>query len=211
MESPSEILTAPVERLVFFSDAAVAIALTLLILPLMDGVGDAARANQNTAQYLVENQSALVAFALSFTLIAMFWRSHHRLFTAVEKEAPGLFWMNMGWLLAVVFLPVATANTGSLDVDPIQYVLYIGTMIAIAGMMTAMTALLRRHPECWTAGAEVPLSAIRANLIVTVLFIAALVLSLTVPGLGYWSLLVLLAGKPMTRLWSHRPSQATAS
>lgn len=211
MESSSQILTTPVERLVFFSDAAVAIALTLLILPLMDGVGDAARANQTTDQYLVENQSALLAFALSFTLIAVFWRSHHRLFTVIEREAPGLFWMNMAWLFAVVSLPVATASVGALDADPIQYVFYIGTMIVIAAMMTAMAILLYRHPESWTEGAEVTRFAVRVNLAVTGLFALALILALAIPGLGYWSLLTLLIGRPLARIWARRaPRNATA-
>ena len=80
MSDRRELLMAPVERLVFFSDAAVAIALTLLILPLMDGVYAAARANQSAWTYLSENANALFSFTLSFVIIARFWRSHHRLF-----------------------------------------------------------------------------------------------------------------------------------
>ncbi len=70
----------------------------------MDAVGEAARAGISTADYLSENLGSLGAFALSFVLIARFWRAHHQLFAAVEHEPRGLFWLNMAWLFAVVFL-----------------------------------------------------------------------------------------------------------
>ncbi len=188
---------APVERLVFFSDAAVAIALTLLILPLMDGVGEAARADLSTADYLTENLSSLGAFALSFLLIARFWRAHHQLFAAVEEEPPGLFWVNMAWLFSVVFLPVATAATGALPTDIAQLCLYQGTMIMISALMAAMTILIRRHPETWVEGATVSAERVHGTLVFTALLVVSLVLALVVPHLGYWSLLVLLVARPV--------------
>lgn len=188
---------APIERLIFFSDAAVAIALTLLILPLMDAVGEAAKQHQTVAEYLRDNANALGAFALSFVLIARYWRSHHRLFAGVEHEVPGLFWLNMAWLMAVVLLPVATASTGALPTDAVQLSVYIGIMIAIAALLTAMTMLLRRHPEAWADGADLPAEKVNNSLLLTVMLIVALILALTIPGLNYWALLVLLASRPV--------------
>ncbi|MCE1175258.1 MAG: TMEM175 family protein [Propionibacteriales bacterium] len=188
---------APVERLVFFSDAAVAIALTLLILPLMDGVGEAARAGLSTADYLADNLNSLGAFALSFLLIARFWRAHHQLFAAVEEEPPGLFWVNMAWLFSVVFLPVATATTGALPTDAAQLCLYQGTMIVISALMAVMTILLRRHPETCAEGAGISIERVHSTLVFTALLVVSLALALVVPHLGYWSLLVLLAARPV--------------
>lgn len=197
MRKPREISMAPVERLVFFSDAAVAIALTLLILPLMDAVYQAGRANQNALTYLNENSSALISFALSFVIIARFWRAHHQLFTVVARETPGLFSLNMAWLASIVLLPVATAMTGSLASDRVEYAIYIGTMLAASVFMTAMTWLLRHHPETWTEGRCVPVRGLRYSLSMVVLLIIALVISLTVQGAGYWALLALFGVRPL--------------
>lgn len=191
------VMMAPVERLIFFSDAAVAIALTLLILPLMDAVGEAAKDHHTVAEYLQNNANALGAFALSFVLIARYWRSHHRLFAGVEREVPGLFWLNMAWLMAVVLLPVATASTGALPTDAVQLSVYIGLMIAIAALLTAMTMLLQRHPEAWAEGAVLPAEKVNNSLLLTVMLIVALILAVTIPGLNYWALLVLLASRPV--------------
>ncbi len=73
------------ERMKFFTDAVVAIAMTLLILPLLESVSAAAGEGLDTADYLHENGSQLFAFVLSFVIIARFWYSHEKLFTSVER------------------------------------------------------------------------------------------------------------------------------
>jgi uncharacterized membrane protein len=195
--SPSPPRPPSVERLVFFSDAAVAIALTLLILPLMDGVGDAAREGLDAFGYLGRNLSALVSFVLSFVIIARFWRSHHRLFSALEWEPPGLFWLNMVWLLSIVFLPVATAITGAMPVDRPQLVVYIGTMLVAVLSLTVMEMVAWRHRDTWAEGARVSRDAIHASWSMVILMVVALAVALAWPVIGYWALLLLLLSHPV--------------
>ncbi len=192
------------ERLVFFSDAAAAIALTLLILPLMDAVGEASRSSLDTLGYLRANQTTLFSFVLSFVIIARFWRAHHGLFTRAEREVNGIFTLNMVWLLAIVFLPVATALVGALPNDPIQYTVYIGTLIAASLAMLAMTVLLQRHPETWTPGVNAEDFDLAGSITVTAMLTLALLIALLVPGAGYWSLLVLFLDAPIGRLLERR-------
>ncbi|MEN0072053.1 MAG: TMEM175 family protein, partial [Propionicimonas sp.] len=132
-----------VERLVFFTDAAVAIAMTLLVLPLMEGVSEAGAAGDNAVGYLSANADALFGFVLSFVIVARFWRAHHRLFEHVEYDVAGVFWLNMGWLLAIVFLPVATAMTAVFAEGAAQYLVYIATILACSLGLTAMVLVYR--------------------------------------------------------------------
>jgi uncharacterized membrane protein len=62
-----------VDRIIAFSDGVVAIAITLLILPLteIDRAEDATLGN-----VIVDNQTALFAFGLSFAVIANYWRGN---------------------------------------------------------------------------------------------------------------------------------------
>ena len=101
--------TTSAERLVFFTDAVVAIAMTLLILPLLEAVSDAAASGVDTAEYVSEHSDKLIAFALSFFIIGLFWRAHERLYARVERQDAGLFRLNMLWMFTIVWLPVATA------------------------------------------------------------------------------------------------------
>lgn len=204
----------PIERLVFFSDAAVAIALTLLILPLMDSVNDSAAEGFDATGYLEHNGTGLIGFALSFVLIARFWRSHHRLFARIQDEVPGLFGVNMVWLAMIVLMPVATAIIFSLPEGTTEYVIYIGTMLGASLCMVAMTWLLHRHPEAWADGQQVSTESVRAGAVTAALLFAALVVSLLVPGAGFWSLLLLLATRPLKlgldRLRTHRGQAGAA-
>ena len=200
MSASPQPAAASVERLVFFSDAAVAIALTLLILPLMDGVGDAAREGLDAFGYLSQNLSALFSFVLSFVIIARFWRGHHHLFTGIEREAPGLFWLNMLWLLSIVFLPVATAITGAMPSARPQLVVYIGTMLVAASSLTMMQLVIRRHPETSPEGTQVSRDAVHGSWAMVILMAAALVVALLWPAAGYWTLLLLLLSQPVKLL-----------
>lgn len=184
----------------FFSDAAVAIALTLLILPLMDGVGEAAREGLDAFGYLGHNFSAVISFVLSFVIIARFWRSHHRLFSVVEREAPGLFWLNMTWLLAIVFLPVATAITGAMPSERPQLTVYIGTMLLASLSLTAMEMVAWRHPETWAEGRQVSRDSIHGSWAMVILMVVALAVALLWPTVGYWALLLLLLAHPVKLL-----------
>src|SRR5690242_459590 len=137
------------ERMKFFTDAVVAIAMTLLILPLLENVSDAAREGIDTARFLDDHGNQIFAFVLSFVIIARFWVSHERLFNSVERWTGWLMVLNILWMLSVVVLPVVTAMVGSMDTDRLQIVLYVGTMLANSLLMTGMSLLVLRHPVIW--------------------------------------------------------------
>ncbi|CAL8972421.1 hypothetical protein PROP_00906 [Propionicimonas sp. T2.31MG-18] len=182
----------PVERLVFFTDAVVAIAMTLLILPLLESVTDAAKEGLDTGGYLRAHDGQLVAFALSFVIIAAFWRGHDRLFEHVEKQDGVLLRPNVAWMFTIVWLPVATALIGALETDRLQLAVYIGTMLATSLIPLSMRWWLGRRPALVGPGFAATASALTAPGVSTGLFALALVLAVTVPGLQFWSLLVLL-------------------
>ena len=73
----------------FFTDAVVAIALTLLILPLMESVSEAPEQG-DTAVWFEHHSTQVLSFAMSFLLIAVFWLSHHRLFDPVARATQRL-------------------------------------------------------------------------------------------------------------------------
>lgn len=97
------------ERLIFFSDAVVAIAITLLALglPLPTGLGPGAT-NSQVFHGLLSRHDDYLAFLISFVVIANYWRSHHRLYRDVDKLDARIVTLNFGWLLMIVLIPFAT-------------------------------------------------------------------------------------------------------
>jgi uncharacterized membrane protein len=202
MAEPEIVGTA--ERMKFFTDAVVAIAMTLLILPLLESVAEAARNNVGTADYLSDHGDELFAFVLSFLIIGRFWVGHERLFGYVERWTGRLMTLNMLWMLSIVFLPVATAIVGSMKTDPVQLLLYIGTMIVNVMLMTAMQVVVLRTPATWAGEQGPPRERLVSSLVMLALLVLALVLALSVPGLGYLALLVMLLGGPLDGLVKRR-------
>lgn len=101
------------ERLVFFSDAVMAIAITLLIIEIEVPHLPRGTSNAEFGQALLELVPNFFAFALSFLVIGRFWIGHHQLFGKLHRYDKRLLWPNLLFLMAIVFLPFATALLGS--------------------------------------------------------------------------------------------------
>jgi uncharacterized membrane protein len=94
-------------RLEFFSDGVFAIAITLLVLELIqiihpkDGLG-------LLDSYLHHWQSFL-AFLIGFVTLLVCWVNHHHVFHFIKRSDSGLPWINGFVLLMITFTPFPTA------------------------------------------------------------------------------------------------------
>jgi uncharacterized membrane protein len=100
-----EIESGAAERLIFFSDAVVAIAITLLALELPVPTGETP--SQFWAS-VVDNNDDYTAFFVSFIVIALHWSKHHHVFRYVSRSDRALRTLNLLWLLVIVLTPFAT-------------------------------------------------------------------------------------------------------
>ena len=101
--------TSSFERVVFFSDAVYAIAITLLVIDLRvpDLPGDAS--TQAIADALLQLAPRFYAFALSFAVIGVYWLTHWRRFQLIERVNQRLVVINLLLLGSIVFIPFPTA------------------------------------------------------------------------------------------------------
>lgn len=96
------------ERLVFFSDAVFAIAITLLVLDLRVPEVPAEEISRLPAE-LLHVLPELFAFVLSFGIIASTWLSHFRRFRLINGFNSRLILANLVLLLLVALIPFPTA------------------------------------------------------------------------------------------------------
>jgi uncharacterized membrane protein len=90
-------------RIVAFSDGVFSIAITLLVLGITIDKGIP---RDELAHALWEEHEALLAYAISFAVIARFWIVHHSFFSEVTAFDGRLIALNMlylGWLVLIPF------------------------------------------------------------------------------------------------------------
>lgn len=98
------------ERLILFSDAVFAIAITLLVIEIK--VPEIERAQLSDHNLLLELGRLIpkfFGFIISFMFIGIYWTVHHRLFGYVVDYTKKLITLNLFFLFAIVLMPFSTA------------------------------------------------------------------------------------------------------
>jgi uncharacterized membrane protein len=122
------------ERLTFFADAVIAIAITLLALelPLPEGTR-----NWALLHAAAEHRDEYVAFLISFTVIGAHWSGHHRVFRWVETLGGRMVALTLRWLLLLVVTPYATRVLTGEGAFETRFVFYASVQ-ALTGVLFAM-------------------------------------------------------------------------
>ncbi|WP_232331412.1 hypothetical protein [Agromyces laixinhei] len=103
-------------------------------------------------------------------------------------------------MFTIVWLPVATATFGLVPNDIVQKALYIGALFATSVIMAAIGMYTRRHPELHSIPERQLRRDIRAETIASVMFAVVFLVSVTFPGIGYWSMVLLVLIGPVHAL-----------
>ncbi|MFC4048986.1 TMEM175 family protein [Actinomadura syzygii] len=194
------------DRLVFFTDAVVAIAVTLLVLPLVDVVPQAARDGQTATEVITEHKPEIFSFLLSFAVISRLWFSHHDFFRHVRACSKPLVMCNAGWLLTIVVLPFPTEMVGVYGNDRFTAGFYIATVLLAVVFQTGLVLVVRANPELASKTAPPPSEYVTGSVTAAGLLAVALVLAVTIPSLSYWTLLLLFLSSAVEKAWRrYRP------
>jgi len=98
----------PTDRIVYFSDAVFAIAITLLIIELKVPPREEIQ-HFGTWVAIKEMIPDFVGFFVSFLVTALYWRSHLTHSHFIKNFDSKLVWLNIWLLMFVVILPFSTA------------------------------------------------------------------------------------------------------
>lgn len=122
------------ERTVYFSDAVIAIALTLLALELP--------VPHNWHEFVEHLAQEYFAFVISFAVIATFWFRHHQLFQMLARVDTPLTLANLLSLFAIVVVPFAARALPESAGSSFGPVVYASTMVlwAVAYVLMVLAA-----------------------------------------------------------------------
>ncbi len=138
------------DRLVNFSDAVVAVAVTVLVLPIA-GV-TLTRGEESVWAFLGDHAGQIITFFFTFFVVSIFWLTHNKIMNQLRGYDGTIFWLNTCWLAVIAFLPVTSALYADAGADGTNGwfsagdlggsgMLYWGSL----SLISLISALLARH------------------------------------------------------------------
>jgi uncharacterized membrane protein len=180
------------DRIVNFSDATVAIAMTLLVLPLVE-IGGESEAGVSLWDLLHENYGAIFGFVLGFLVIWSMWVNHHRVMEYFADYDSTVLGLHLLWLLTMVSIPFTTELITNINLyEEGATALYVAVLLVSSVALHLLGRHGRRHQELlhdrpevkeWLAG---PYTWTTPAVLAFIL-----VLVVIVPSVGAWPMLLL--------------------
>jgi uncharacterized membrane protein len=147
-----------VDRLTIFSDAVVAIAITLLAIDLPVPTGHSLTQFWNSVQ---DNSGHYAAFCISFVSIAAAWSHHHDMFGYARSMDARLRTLNFAWLFTIVLNPFATKLLTSQHHAPLSvHALQFGFYALVQALNSAALLAILHHMVTHSDAPGIPSSVV---------------------------------------------------
>lgn len=126
------------DRIVFFSDAVFAIAITLLVLDIRVPYVPEDLVAEELGASLLALWPKYLGYVISFLSVAVFWTIHHSIFRDIRGYDRNLIWLNFLFLMFVAFLPFPTALLSEYGNNQLPVAIYAGTLALGRLLLTAI-------------------------------------------------------------------------
>jgi len=185
-----------IDRLAFFSDAVIAIAITLVVLEIkMPAIPDKSL-QELWAMYSGEFMLHAGALVVCFVTIGNLWIKHHALYEHIVDYNKQLIKRNLYFLFAVVLLPVSISFMFS-EGSPMRIKLFLYFLnLSLCNFLYFFMLLVIHHTDnnfSTLQNKQLVLKNKRSTLVLAVLFIIAAVLVLNRSELFYIPIFIIPA------------------
>jgi len=140
-ELKKERLKIKTERIEFFSDAVIAIIITLMVLEIRLPEIDDNATSAGVFHQLKKIIPNIFAFMISFAVLGVYWVNHHQFFKAIEYSDWKLLWYNLHFLFWCSLIPLSTALLAENYHNPAVTAIYGINMLISGGAF----GLMHRH------------------------------------------------------------------
>ena len=170
------------DRTIAFSDAVIAVAITLLVVTLdVPNVSDQ------------DLEPTIIAFVASFWLIAGFWVQHHQFSRRLTAIDGGLMRINLFFLFTISLISFGTALFGAYASNPLAVTVYTVILVAVGFSLYRLWHYADGH-GLLVAGTTPPDKDPQVVAVRTLIFLSAIPLSLLTP----WAPLIWLLNTRVT-------------
>ena len=125
-------------RLEAFSDAVIAIAMTIMVLEIKVPHG-------HDWQALRPEIPRFLTYVLSYVFLGIYWNNHHHMLHAAERVNGAILWANLHLLFWLSLVPVATGWWGETNFAPLPTAVYGAVQVFAAVAYTQLTAAIISH------------------------------------------------------------------
>lgn len=190
-----EVRSLAVQRLTFFADAVIAIAITLLALdlPVPHGL-----TNGQLWSDAVAHRDEYLAFAISFLVISAHWRGHHGMFRYVTYLDGRLAGLTLLWLFCQVVTPFATRVITGDGAFQFRFDFYV--LVQVAAFVT-FTLMVREIEVRHLYRDDVPPGIFRRTYVRQLGMATGFVVSIPVALFTAWAFALWAAGPFLVNLY----------
>jgi uncharacterized membrane protein len=186
------------DRILFFSDAVMAIAVTLLAVDLRVPM----RAI-HTSDLLNKDINSLFGFGISFAVIGLFWLGHHGIFRYITAFDRPLVALNLLFLGTIAFLPYPTdvLSRPSSDTGAVIFYAICAGAAGLAEAAVWMYATRRGSGLADPSVSQVRLQTTLRIARIPAVFLASIPIALVAPVVAqYFWIMILITGIAINRL-----------
>jgi uncharacterized membrane protein len=134
-----------IERMILFTDAVFAIAITLLIIEIKAPEIHHGMTFIEMVNQLLNLIPKFIGFIISFFVIAIYWRSHHRMFSFIKDYDDKLIWLNFFFLFSIILMPFSSAYYSDNTIYSLPFWFY-SLNIAFTGLLNyAMLSYIMKN------------------------------------------------------------------
>jgi uncharacterized membrane protein len=194
-------------RLVNFTDAIFAIAMTLLVVEVGIPVVRDETSVHDLARALEDKLPGLTAFVIGFLVIGFYWVAHHQFMARIAAVDGPFIALTVVYLLFIAFLPFPTGLLGEYFENPLAVAVFAVSAAAVSAMEAALFACAHRRG---LSEKPLPNDIFRYGLGASLLPVAFFVASIPVAWIATWlAVLVWALSVPAQAVWGLRaPSDA---
>jgi len=127
-------------RLEAFSDAVIAIQMTIMVLELKIPHG-------TDMEALAPLLPIFLTYVLSFVYLAIYWNNHHHMLQATHSVNGKVLWANMHLLFWLSLIPFVTGWMGENHFAPLPTAIYGVVLLCAAIAYTILQTTIVRHHD----------------------------------------------------------------
>ncbi len=127
-------------RLEAFSDAVIAIILTIMVLELKIPHG-------TDFEALKPLLPVFLSYVLSFVYLGIYWNNHHHMLQATRKVNGKVLWANLHLLFWLSLIPFVTGWMGENHFAPLPTAVYGVVLLLSAVSYTILQTVIVRHEQ----------------------------------------------------------------